>query len=182
MAQNNPSNLDYSNLGSTDNVIVRADGTDGRAIQASSISIDDVSTLSGVRTLMFGTPFPMGFSGTTPTTFQFGLQTTDATESTIASVTLSSGESVIIKAFVHGTRSDHSESVGGELIYLARHTGASAIEIGAPIKNIIEDSSGSPTFDADVSGNTARIRVTGEAGKTYNWVAFLFYYKVLTNA
>lgn len=182
MAYNNPSNLDYSNLGSTDNIIVRVDGTNGRAIQSSAVSIDDFGILTGAPAIIFGTPFTGGFSGTQPTMAGFGAQTTDATVTTLTSVSIASGESVFMKAFIHATRSDHSETIGGEILYLARNSGSGAVEVGAPITNIIEDSSGSPTFDADVSGNDVRIRVTGEAGKTWNWACFLITYKVLTNA
>lgn len=182
MAQNNPSNLDYSSLGSTDNVIVRSHGADGRAVQSSAITIDDFGMMTGFKALNFGTPFPTGFTGAGVTMYQFGIQTTDATESTLASLTTANGESLFIKAFVQATRSDHTETVGGELIYLARNVGSGAVQIGDPIVNVISDSSGQATFTASVSGNDVRVRVVGEAAKTFNWVTFITTYKVLTNS
>jgi hypothetical protein len=42
-----------SGLGSTDNAVVRVDGTDGKKVQASGVTIDDDEVVSGVTLLGF---------------------------------------------------------------------------------------------------------------------------------
>lgn len=180
MAKNNAINLKFE-LGATDNALMRVNGTGGTALQNSGVIVDDSDNISGLLSIQID-GISGSFAGSEQNFLQAGVQTTDATVTQIASIALSANESVVVKAFFNGVRSDHSEAVGGELVYIARRAGAGAIEVGTPILNVIEDSSGSPTFDADVSGNNVRLLVQGEGSKTYNWVVSYQYHKVQTNA
>ena len=116
---------------------------------------------------------------------QSAIQTTDATTTDIATINLSTGEMVWIKAYVGGAKSDHSEAIGVEIFACARRQSAgNVVLLGANVSNIIEDSTGSPTVAivADTGNQTIDIRVTGIAATTYNWVCSHQYSKILTNA
>lgn len=99
------------------------------------------------------------------------VQTTDATATTLASVSVSEQDCITVRALVRGAKSDYSAAVGGWVTGVVRRaTGGNATLAGVD-SGVVEDASGSPTFtiDADTSTQTARIRVTGEAATTYNW-------------
>lgn len=100
------------------------------------------------------------------------VQTTDATVTTLASISVAEGRMITVKGMVNGLRSTFAEAIGGSFMTVFRRgTGGNVVIVGAPEVHYSEDSSGSPIFnlDADTSTQTARIRVTGEAAKTFNW-------------
>jgi len=113
---------------------------------------------------------------------QAGVQTTDATVTQGAAITLSTNTMVTVEARINGFRSDYSASCGGRIFYVARRVAGSAVEVGAPVVDVIEDSASAPTVDADVSGNDVRLLVQGVAGQTWNWVVTYNYNFTKTNA
>ena len=97
------------------------------------------------------------------------VQTTDATITPITTIAMAENSMITIEAKVSGFKSDYSASCSGFLQYSARRVAGGAIEVAAPIVNILTDSGSSPTVDADVDGNNLRILVTGVAAETWNW-------------
>jgi hypothetical protein len=97
------------------------------------------------------------------------VQTTDATVTAIATIPLAEDSAVLVEANVIGAIADYSAACGGFLRYIARRAGAGAVEISPPIVDVLEDSTGSAYFDADVDGNNIRLLVTGVTAETWNW-------------
>lgn len=124
-----------------------------------------------------------GFAGSEFTTEQSGVQTTDATVTTLGSFVVGEEEMVTLKAMVNGFRSTFDNAIGGELIITAyRDTGGNVTQVGNTIRNL--NATDAVTFDADVDTGTqsVRIRVTGIAAQTWNWTATVFYQKTLTDS
>ena len=96
--------------------------------------------------------------------------TTDATVTAIATIPVPLNSMINIQARISGKKSDGSEVIVGYVKYAARRVAGGAIEVGAPITDIIDDSVASPVVDADVSGNNVRILVTGIVAVTYSWI------------
>lgn len=116
---------------------------------------------------------------------QAGIQTSNDTQTDIATISLAEGEMLWVKALVGGAKSNHTEALGGEIFACARRqSGGNVTLLGSNITNIIEDSAGSPSIDivADTGNQTVDIRVTGIAATTYNWVCSYQYAKILTNS
>lgn len=123
-----------------------------------------------------------GFGGSDYVVNQAGLTTTNATQSTLASISLNQGESITVLANVIGAQSDHSNASGGTLVLTAkRASGGNIALISSPIVNANSSSGASFTADVDTATQAVRIRVTGEEGTTYNWVATYQYQKVLSS-
>lgn len=123
-----------------------------------------------------------GFTGTHWTSAMAGVQTTDATNTNIAVITLNANELVTCRAVINGFNSTFTAGIGGDLLFTARRAGGGAILVGAAIVRINEDSAGAPTFTGNVAGNNMRLRVTGEAATTYNWTVFYEYMRTQTSA
>lgn len=104
-----------------------------------------------------------------------GTRTTDATPWRFFEIELQSNQGITIFSTISAIRSDFSAYCGGNITGCARRAGAGAVLVGAPVKNVLEDSGGSPTFDIDVSGNLARIMITGIAAQTWNWTGHIQY-------
>jgi hypothetical protein len=113
---------------------------------------------------------------------QAGVQTTNTTPTQIAAITLTTNTMVTVEARFNGFIDDYSASCGGRLFYTARRVAGGAVEVGVPIVDVIEDSAGAPTVDADVSGNDVRLLVTGVGVETWNWVVTYNYNFTKTNA
>lgn len=125
-----------------------------------------------------------GYAGSEYLTLQAAVQTTDATETTLASVLCNAEEMVTIHAMVNGFVSDFDEAVAANVFASARRDTAGNITlIGTPLVQVVEDAPGEPTIlvDADTGTQTIRIRVIGEAS-TYNWTTTYHYMKTLTDS
>lgn len=128
----------------------------------------------------FSTSFP--YVGSEAHSFTTNLQTTDATVSTLASVTLNATETVTLQGTITAAKSDHTDACGGNFNITVRRGAAGApATIGAAVINV--NSSTTATFTVDNDGTSlVRIRVTGIAATTYNWVTNYTYQKVLTSS
>lgn len=147
-----------------------------------SISTLIVSTSTALSGTFTYDGISSGYAGSLNNWAQAGVQTTDGTATAIATIALTTNEMVSVEARINGFRSDSTEGVVCRLFYGARRAAAGAIELGIPIIETIEDSSGSATVDADVSTNDVRLLVQGEAAKTFNWVATYQFHRTRTSA
>jgi hypothetical protein len=103
------------------------------------------------------------------------VQTTNATPTTLFSLTLGANNAANIFANVVGTISDYSATLVGTANGGARRAGAGAILIGSPTVNYTEDSAGAPNLDIIISGNNVIVQVTGIAAQTWNWRGLIQY-------
>lgn len=111
------------------------------------------------------------------------VQTTNATVTTLASVTVNELESITFKGQITGAQSNHTNAIGGDFLISARRaSGGNVTIVGVAIVNVNSSSTATFTADVDTGTQTVRIRVTGVAATTYNWVTTTAYQKVLTNA
>lgn len=110
---------------------------------------------------------------------QAQVQTTDATQTTIASISVAEDQLVLIHALVQALRSDASEAYAAIKMAAVRRAAAGNVTLVGSVVDIAEqeDSGGAPdaTLDVDTGTQTARIRVTGEAAKTFNWKVTYWY-------
>lgn len=100
--------------------------------------------------------------------------TTDATATTLASISVSELQMMTITATVNGRKSDYSAAIGGTATATVRRaTGGNVILVGSTSVTSNEDSAGTPSFtiDVDTGTQTARLRVTGIAAETWYWTA-----------
>lgn len=100
--------------------------------------------------------------------------TTNATATTLASISVSAGEAVSVKAHIIGKKDDETAGAARELLIAARRaSGGNVTQIGTAHGTLIEDSAGTPAIDADVdtATQTVRLRVTGIASETWRWTA-----------
>lgn len=126
-----------------------------------------------------------GYAGSEEHALQAGVQTTDATVTNLATVTINQGEMIAIQGLINGFRSTFAEAVSVRFFASARRaTGGNVTLIGTPVTEALEDSTGIPNvqIDADTGTQTIRIRVQGETSKTFNWVGTYRYHKTLTNS
>lgn len=102
------------------------------------------------------------------------VQTTDATPTTLYSLTLANNRAATLNALVAGAKSDYSAAIGGLMTGTARKQGAGvAIEVDDTPSPAHDSGTGNPTVQFVVSGNDIILQVTGEAGITYNWTAVI---------
>lgn len=124
-----------------------------------------------------------GFTGSQQYTGQAGLQTTNNTIQTLAAVVVNQTESITLSGTITAAQSDHSNMIGGNFLICARRaSGGNITLIGTVLTNIKSSSAATFTCDVDTTSQSARIRVTGVASTTYNWVCTYSYQKVLTNS
>lgn len=108
----------------------------------------------------------------TPLTSYATLTTTDATQSTLASIAVTELQMMTITATINGVKSDYSASCGGTLTAVVRRATAGNVTlVGSVTADVHEDSAGSPTFTLDVNTGTqsARVRVTGIVAESWLW-------------
>lgn len=108
------------------------------------------------------------------------VQTTDASETTLVSVSLAEEEMITIKGIVNGYISSRDAACGGDFLLVAqRPSGGNVTLVGTAITNINTDSTATFTVDVDTGTETVRIRVTGVAAETWDWVASYEYQKIV---
>lgn len=111
---------------------------------------------------------------------QIGTKTSNATPITAGSIALGANRVMNVVAYVNGMENVGSFGVGGRYsAFFRRDVAGSIVRVGTETPWIVEDATGSPTFeiDADTSNNTARLRLTGVAGSTIHWMASVFYFQ-----
>lgn len=111
---------------------------------------------------------------------QSWVQTTDATQTTIWSRTLATGQGITIHATISGMIDDYSAYCGGDVLGSARNAGAGAVLVGTTSR-VLEDSSGVPNFVINVNGNDVRIQVTGIVAETWNWASTINFQLIETD-
>lgn len=122
------------------------------------------------------------FTGSEVHSFTANTQTSDATVTTLSSVTLNASETITLQGTITAAKSDHTDACGGNFNITVRRGAAGApATIGTAVVNV--NSSTTATFTVDNDGTSlVRIRVTGIAATTYNWVTNYTYQKVLTSS
>ncbi|GDX24555.1 hypothetical protein LBMAG10_12200 [Actinomycetes bacterium] len=124
-----------------------------------------------------------GFTGSQQYTGQAGLQTTNNTIQTLASVVVNQLESITLSGTITAAQSDHSNMIGGNFLICARRaSGGNVTLVGTVTVTVKSSSAATFTCDVDTVSQSVRIRITGVAAVTYNWVCTYSYQKVLTNA
>lgn len=125
---------------------------------------------------------PSGFTGANAISQVAGVQTTNATQTVLASVVVNQTESITLTGTITGAQSDHTNAVGGNFTIVAhRASGGNVTLVGSVITNVESSSAATFTCGVDTGTQTVRILVTGIAATTYNWVSNYTYQKVLTN-
>lgn len=100
------------------------------------------------------------------------VQTTDATQTTIASVSVAESSLLTITGTFSGVRSTYAAAISGTFVAgIRRASGGSATLVGVTVTSNTDGVTPSFTVDADVGTNTARLRVTGIGSQTWNWSA-----------
>lgn len=115
-----------------------------------------------------------GWSGAGMTEQQAVVTTTDATVTTGLSVAVAAGETVLVRGIVLGAENAHAASgsvmatiIGG----VRRASAGNATLVGTPLYQVVEGAAGTDVaLDADTGTQTARIRLTGIAATTINWL------------
>jgi hypothetical protein len=117
-----------------------------------------------------------GNNGTHSITISSGqtdlLQTIDATQQTLATITLAPNEVVLVNSQVVGAyQAASNAAIGGDFEVLVRKQGAAGAAIIGNIVPIAAIKSNGSTAQITVAtaGNTVTVRVTGEAATTINW-------------
>lgn len=100
-------------------------------------------------------------------------QTSDATVTTCGTVTLTDGKVTLVSGRVVARKSDGTKGAGYLLEAAYRRAGGTVTLIGAVLADATfeDDATWDCTFD--ISGTTVRIRVTGAAAETIDWVSRL---------
>lgn len=103
---------------------------------------------------------------------QVSVQTTDATPTLLASVTIAANESATVSISVIAPQSTYASTIGGNLTVVARNDGGGTTIVGNQ-GNLLFDSAGAPAMTFSGSGTNLNIYVTGVAATTYDWLATL---------
>lgn len=107
---------------------------------------------------------------------QNAIQTTDATVTTLTAVPVAQAQTVTLMGTITAAQSDHSNAVGGNFTITARRITAGNVTIvGAAVTNVNSSSAATFTCDVDTGTQTIRVRITGVAATTYNWVCNFTY-------
>lgn len=104
--------------------------------------------------------------------FRGSVQTTDATVTTLSSISVEDGKTTHIEATVSARKTDGTAGATYSLHSSFRRTGGTTTQIGGitTVSHIAEDDS-SWNATTDVSGSTVRIRVTGAAATIIDWTS-----------
>jgi len=162
-----------------------------------TFTADDANTMTGpdctftgnngLETVISGTTLTyrftpvVGFTGSQREFAQAALQTSDGSATQMFTITLDEDQCISMNCRITAMRDDYTSALVGQIFYGARRESGGAVEIGAPIVDILEDNASTPSIDAEVNGNDMRVTVTGLAGQTWNWVASYDYHAVNTN-
>ncbi len=151
-------------------VVLTLTGDSGGAVGPTA---NNINVLGGVGIDVVGTPgtstLTINALGTEAT-----VQTIDATPTVIFTQTLNASEAAFMYVRVIAAQDDYTSAIGGTFSSTIRRAAAGgAVCAGGPHGNILEDTAGMPDVDFNATGNDIQVLVTGVAGTTYNWRAFI---------
>lgn len=106
------------------------------------------------------------------------VQTTDATVTTLISKTLAEGKAYIIVAKVVGKQADTNRASYVRRVCVYRPAAGSATLQGSVQDELTIESDANWDCTVDVSGNDARVRITGVAATTIDWKGSLEFIEV----
>lgn len=122
-----------------------------------------------------------GFTGSQEIKKQAGIQTTNATVTTIATIASVSNQMIIVKGTMAGFRSTYAESYGATFFAVFYNNGGTLSQVSTTDLTEKYNFSGTPTTTITTSGTNILIEVTGEASTTINWVTTYEYSAVINN-
>lgn len=113
-------------------------------------------------------------------TFSGSVTTTDATQTTVATLSPTDNAVVMVRAVVAARQSGGSNGAGYELIGTFRRAGATTTQIGVTNTLIAQEDAGAASWDVafTISGADIRVGATGVAATTINWKANASYTEV----
>lgn len=128
-----------------------------------------------------------GYTGSQERKQQSGVQTTNATITTIATIATDSNELIVIKGTVAGFDGGvgspaFATAYGSTFFAVFRNTGGTLTQVSTTDLSEKYDFSGTPTTTISSSGSNILIRVTGVAATTINWITTYEYTKLQTNS
>lgn len=129
---------------------------------------------------------PSGYTGSMEVKQQAGVQTTNATITTIATISTNTDEMIVIKGtvagFVDATSPAFASAYGSTFFGVFRNTGGVLTQVSTTDLSEKYDFGGTPTTTLDISTTNVLIRVTGVAATTINWITTYEYTKLQTNS
>ncbi len=127
------------------------------------------------------TDYKNGFTGSRYVQKQNFIQTTDATNQILLEIPVAAGSAVVAQGIVNGTKSDWSDSQGGNFVFQASRESAGNVTIVG--SNVIQVSGSAATFfcTVDTGTQTMRVIVNGVASTTYNWGSTYQYMAMINN-
>jgi hypothetical protein len=101
------------------------------------------------------------------------IQTTDATEATIASVAVASGQTVRVEAWITGNMSSGTKTGSWHLAALFKRVGTGNVALVGVPQDVASFSDATVSWavdvEADTTNQTIDFNVTGAAGETVKW-------------
>lgn len=158
----------YADLNETDTTVISVTAA-SITLAASSNTIAVARVVLGYRNTASDQYFPVMlplFDGT----LHGAIQTTDATVTTLASLTLSEGKAYQVEARVTAREGDITwvnTYIRRALVY--RQTAGSASQQGSTIDVYTEEGNAAWNVTIDTNSNDVRLRITGEAATTIEW-------------
>jgi hypothetical protein len=175
---------------STDNALVRFDGTTGKLLQNSNAALSDTGDLVLVGGAQIGGSFVRkthsGYAGSSVTAFTAAGQTTNTSGLNLVTITLADNTTYWFKSRVAAREVNGTDrAVYERTAMIYRNNGGAATFGTAGIQaNFTDESAGAVPWTATftVSGNNVNINVSGAAATTINWVCMVEYQGVSTSA
>ena len=104
------------------------------------------------------------------------VQTTDGTVTTCGTYTLADASAGLVIAYIAARRPSNGDSAAYiRIVGVKRHAAGGATLVGAVNGLVSQEDAGAALWDAtlDVNSNDVRVRVTGAAATTIEWMAQL---------
>lgn len=120
-----------------------------------------------------------GYAGSETIRDQAVVQTADATVTTIYTIPMTNGDMISVQARVNGQDSAAVEACGSNLFAVFTKQGGTCVQLGSTDTSMKSTTLSTVIIDTDATD--VRVRVTGIAATTMNWVATVDYHKTITN-